>query len=80
MEIETLLKDSWEIFQKNLVAYIIGALINDLWINNSYNIRPIGLWPCPHGCKGSERRDRRIVTSLQGSSQISSYRAGYCSL
>jgi len=27
MEIETLLKDSWEIFQKNLVAYIIGALI-----------------------------------------------------
>lgn len=27
IEIETLLKDSWEIFQKNLVAYIIGALI-----------------------------------------------------
>jgi uncharacterized membrane protein len=27
MEIETLLKDSWEIFQKNMVAYIVGALI-----------------------------------------------------
>jgi hypothetical protein len=27
MEIEKLLKDSWEIFQKNMVAYIIGALI-----------------------------------------------------
>lgn len=27
MEIETLLKNSWDIFQKNLVAYIIGALI-----------------------------------------------------
>ena len=27
MEIEALLKDSWEIFQKNMVAYIVGALI-----------------------------------------------------
>lgn len=27
MEIEKILKDSWEIFQKNMVAYIIGALI-----------------------------------------------------
>ena len=27
MELEKLLKDSWEIFQKNLVVYIIGAVI-----------------------------------------------------
>ncbi|WP_370574386.1 glycerophosphodiester phosphodiesterase [Methanomethylovorans sp.] len=27
MEIEKLLKDSWEIFQKNIVAFIIGTLI-----------------------------------------------------
>lgn len=27
MEIEKLLKDSWEIFQKNLVAFIVGTLI-----------------------------------------------------
>lgn len=27
MEIEKLLKDSWEIFQKNIVAFIVGTLI-----------------------------------------------------
>jgi hypothetical protein len=80
MDIEKLLKDSWEIFKNNLVAYIIGALITIFGSIIVITSAPLAYGLTYMAVKGARGETVEIGDVFLDSNLISLYKAGYCSL